>query len=255
VSTSDETAVLRAAARRAEDAGNLTGATRLVRVLPVDADRDRWLESLRAGRRALAAADPDALAAWLLQPAARWGLAGPRGERWLGLAADVLRAAGLPAAERQRGALARLEEDFAVVDAGLFDLGVLAGYLAATVGGPLLARVPFVQRWPDAAVSVWSVGAAVETNDGPTLRLRDERTERTVTVHHVPPGRPLLPGTLVYARVLPGSRGPCLALPPVPLGRLGARRTLRAVARSAPLDQRLRAVAAARLGDDQAASA
>lgn len=229
----DEAEVIRAAARRAEDAGDLAGAARLVAALAADDQTRRWAADLRRGRQALADG-PDATARWLLQPATRWGLTSPHAARWLALGGEVLRARGLPAAERARGQLGCLWVEPAVRDAGLFELGILDSYLTSALAPDVLAQAPFLARWSGCPVSVWEVA-----DDG---RVRDLASGREEHVDSGGQDGPGPPGELLYGRLVPLAAGVGFALPPVVLGRLEARRVLRCLARASPLTERMRAL-------------
>jgi hypothetical protein len=228
----DEELAIRAAARRAEDAGDLVGALRLLRLLGDDAELVRWRTSLAAGLRCR---DETERARWLLQPAFRHGFVSAARQALLTLAADVLRTRGRAAVAGSGETADAAVVDPLLIDAGLFDLGMLGDYLSRVLrpgGSPL---VPLLARWPACRVSVFEV-------DGTDPVLL------TDLVHARPVDGPVLVdglevGSLVYGRILPLPQGSCFSAPPVPVDRLTARRIARAVLRSAPPVEPLRAVA------------
>jgi hypothetical protein len=227
---------VRLAARRAEDAGNFAGARRLLRLLPADAGVRRWTRSLDEVLALGSNPEPALLAGWLVQPALRYGHELPQAGAVTALADEVLRTWGRSAAERAEQVSDRIIDDPLVADAGLFDEGILAAYLYCRVAPSLLARAFPVHCYPGAAI------AAFETLEvRPTgMRLRSLLDGRQTWVEPVPAAES---GRLLYGRLVPGVRGSRFALPPVPVDRVTARRVIRAVARHAPVQERLRAVA------------
>jgi hypothetical protein len=228
----DEHAAIRAAARAAEDAGNLRGALRLVPLLPDDPERRRWLRSLEDG---LHAEDEGARAAWLLQPALRHAAGGLAWTQLLTVAADVLRTRGVPAVAGDPGTLACATTDPLLLDVGLFDLGMLQSYLDIVLGPRRHQAVGMLTTWAACPVSAYEVLAVA---DG-TAMVRDLVGGTTVGL----PGATWQPGVLLYGRVVHGAGMARFALPAVELDRIAARRVARAVVRRAPMGERLRAVA------------
>lgn len=228
----DEHVVIRAAARRAEDAGDLLGARRLLGLLAHEADVAGWLTSIEAGLRCR---DDDERALWLLQPAFRHGHVSATRQTLLSLAADVLRTRGRPASAGSSETALAAATDPLLVDAGLFDLGMLERYLDRVLrpaGHPLVA---VLERWVTCRTSVFEV----EATDPP--RLTDRVQDRLVP--DLRGGEGLEAGQLLYGRLLPLPVGCRFAVAPVPVDRLTARRIVRAVLRAAPPVEQLRAVA------------
>ncbi len=249
----DETVVVRRAARAAEDAGDLLGARRLVDLLPPDADRCRWRASLDEGLRLravhpVAAADPGAAAAWWSAPAMRFGLTSPRAEQLLGLAATVLQGRGVPSPQRHRMAPTALQEEPALLDAALCDLGVLPMYLEQ-LAGALRRELDSLAAWSSRPATVWEV----EAHEPGGLVVGDASgSRRTVTATSLRSAAPVPAlGALLYGRVVPlpalgaaSVTNPVwgFAVRPVPVNRLAARRVMRAVTRGGSLAERIRAV-------------
>jgi hypothetical protein len=241
----DETLVVHRAARAAEDEGDLIGARRLVRLLPEGAEKWRWRASLDEGLRLgadhpAAAADPGAAAAWWSAPAMRFGLESPRAAQLLALAAAVLQARGVAAPQRHRMAPGCLQDEPALLDAGLCDLGVLPLYLDQ-MADPLRQALGSLDEWSRQPATIWEVDAVAPgglvVSDATGLR----RTVAAATPR-VGDARPAT-GTLLYGRVVPAP-GPVwgFAVRPIPVNRVCARRVLRAVVRCGPVAERIRAV-------------
>jgi hypothetical protein len=229
----DEHAAIRATARAAEDSGNLTGARRLVRLLPDDAERRRWLLSLEEGLRA---ADAAARAAWLLQPALRHATGGAARTQLLTVAADVLRTRGVAAVVGDLGTVACATSDPLLLDVGLFELGILQSYLDAVLVPQRHEAVDTLAAWADCPVSAHEVLAV----DGDTATVRDLVGGTAVEVAGA---NGSVTGALLYGRVVPAPGSARFALTPVEVDRIAARRVARAVVRRAPVGERLRAVA------------
>lgn len=255
----DEGLVLRRAARAAEDTGNVVGARRLVRLLPVDAEQRCWLRSLDEAVALGPDPEPGRLAVWLLQPALRHGLGTLRAGAVRLLAHEVKRARGSGSDHRAAGhADSRSSsvetfsnpvlDDPLLADAALFDAGLLAAYLESALHPALLARAAPIADWPAAAGSVFEL----TERDGVTL-ARDQRDDHKVLLASnpadpptsKPPAASPVPA-LVYGRPVPWPEEPGarFVLPPIPLDRITARRVLRAITRRAPVEERVRAVAA-----------
>lgn len=234
-SVDGEHLTIRIAARQAEDAGNLTGARRLLALLGDDAEVHRWRASLDAGLRC---ADDATRALWLLQPAFRHGCATARRHVLNTLAADVLRTRGVAAVAGEPRSVACATQDPLLVDAGLFDLGMLADYVTRVLTPAAHPLVAVLQSWVGRPATVCEVQSA-----GPerwTLRdLSDGRAVEATAVHADAVGE----GELLYGRLLPLDGVARFAMPPVPVDRTTGRRVLRAVVRAAPLAERLRAIA------------
>lgn len=233
----DEHVVIRSAARRAEDAGDLLGARRLLGLLAHEADVNGWIASIDAGLRCR---DDTERALWLLQPAFRHGYVSATRQALISLAADVLRTRGRAASGGSGEAAAAAGTDPLLVDAGLFEFGMLGRYLERVLrpaGHPLVA---VLARWVACPVSVFEVEA------GEPLQLTDRRQGRPVSGALRTDGLPgkLEVGQLLYGRLLPLPDGCCFAAAPVPVDRLTARRIVRALLRAAPPVEQLRAVAA-----------
>jgi len=240
----DEGLVLRRAARRAEDGGHVVGARRLVRLLPAEPDQRRWLRSLDEAVALGPAPEPGSLALWLLQPALRFGLASLRAGAVRLLVAEVLRTRG-EAGSRAHGGDRGLAQAFTpgailddplLADAALFDAGLLEAYVQSALEPTVRDRAAPLAEWPKAEVSVFKVS----TGDGHLL-ARDLRDGHELRVHGEPAVPPLVYGRPVPWPAEPGAR---FVLPPLALDRLSARRVLRAITRRAPVEERLRAVAA-----------
>jgi hypothetical protein len=239
----DEQVVLARAARRAEDAGDFAGARRLVRTLPPTPERRRWLVSLDAVLALGSEPAAGDLAAWLLQPALRFAVESTRFAVLLGFADEVLRSWGLTAPERAARLAAEPVVDPLVVDAALFDGGILAAYLGKGLAPALRRRAAPIETWPGGPPAVIEV---VGLEGGP-VRVRGVLDERDQLVAPFPDAGL---GGFRYGRLVaqPGDPSVRFALPPVRLNRITARRVARAVIRSAPVEERLRAIASQRRG-------
>lgn len=229
----DEHAAIRAAARAAEDSGNLPGALRLVPLLPDDPERRRWWHSLQCG---LHAVDDAARAAWLLQPALRHAAGGVAWMPFLTLTADVLRARGVPAVAGDLHTVDCATSDPLVIDVGVFEFGFLQNYLDAVLVPRGDAAAEVLTAWIGCPISAHEVLAV----EGATLTVRDLVAGETVDVEDVVGWEP---GALLYGRVVPTAGSARFALPAVELDRVAARRVARAFVRRAPVGERLRAVA------------
>ncbi len=239
----DETLVLRRAARAAEDAGNAEGARRLVRLLPADPERARWLRSLDEAVALGPTPSPGPLALWLLQPALRFGLGSLRAGAVRLLMHEVQRARGAGPARRvdeptSTSTAGAVLDDPLLADAALFDVGLLEAYVASALDPALRDRAAPLADWPAAAVGVFEL-----TEREGALLARNLLDDREIRVATSPSAS--RPGPVVYGRPVPwpAAPGARFVLPPVPLDRVTARRVLRAVTRRAPVEERVRAVA------------
>jgi hypothetical protein len=235
--SSPEEIFLRGAARAAEDAGDFPGARRLAARLRAGPERERWLASLDEVLSLGPDPEPDLLARWLLQPALRFGLRPDVAPAYLRFADEVLRAWGYGARARTELARYRALSDPLVADAGLFDGGGLARYLTDGVCEQVRCAAAPIETWSRQPASVFAVTASGST----ALHLQDLASGAAVVTLPMPGPEP---GQLVYGRLLPDARGRRMfAFPPVPVDRLTAGRVRRAVLRSAPATERIRAVA------------
>jgi hypothetical protein len=231
----DEHAAIRAAARAAEDAGNLRGALRLVPLLPDEPERRRWVQSLEEGLHVETEKDETARTAWLLQPAMRHAAGSVAWSRLLTLAADVLRTRGIPTVAGDLHSVAAATGDPPLIDAGLFDLGMLQSYLDAVLLPRGREAAGTLATWTACPVSAHEVLGV----DRDTATVRDLVGGTEVPLK----GSGWRAGALLYGRVVSEAGVARFALPPVELDRIAARRVARAVVRRAPVGERLRAVA------------
>ncbi|HSP39055.1 MAG TPA: hypothetical protein VLR26_15025 [Frankiaceae bacterium] len=242
LATSDEYHVIAAAAREAEDAGDLAGARRLIGLLPDDERRRRWARSLDVG---LALDDELERARWLLEPALRHGfgagadVGSTARARLIVLAGDVLRARGAAALAASVESSHAAVQDPLLVDVALFDLGMLGRYRDEVLVPLGHRHAGVVESWLDRDVSAFEV-QAVEPG-GLVLHDLVHRQQTAVQRPGSEPGPEL--GDLLYGRVLPVRDRACFGVAPVRVDRVTARRVVRALARRAPLIERLRAVA------------
>lgn len=238
----DEQLAVRTAARQAEDAGDLIGACRLLALLAESPEVLDWKASLEAGLRCRNDAER---ARWLLQPAFRHGCAAARRHVLAALAADVLRTRGIAAVTGEAASAACALRDPLLVDAGLFDLGMLADYVVRVLEPGRHPLRTVLQGWVGRPATVWEVRSV----SGQRLDLQDlvDGAEIAATAATAATGAETrtepAAGDLLYGRLVPLGRGHGFTFPPVPIDRLPARRVLRAIVRAAPLAERLRAVA------------
>jgi hypothetical protein len=236
VASPAEAQVLRTAARRAEDAGDFVGASRLAQKLPDDRSSRRWQCELAAARR-IDPANRAALACWLVHPAVRWARDQPGGAILDQHALLMLRTIRMPVDDRERTLAVMASHDPVVVDAALFDADLFDGYLAGLTGSALIERVPGVERWTSQPVLVWEVlrivGGGVELRDLSAGALRHARYWPDAS-----------PGTLVYGRLVPvlGDISLSFALPPVLVDQRCAARIVRARRQGSGPEENLRAV-------------
>jgi hypothetical protein len=190
------------------------------------------LQSLENG---LLAADEGGRATWLLQPALRHAAGGVVWTQLLAVAADVLRTRGVAAVAGDPCTVACATSDPLLLDAGLFDLGMLRSYLDAVLVPRRHEAADTLAAWAGCPASAHEV----LTVDGNQATVRDLVGGATVDVG----GTGWRQGALLYGRLLPASGAARFALPAVELDRIAARRVARAVVRRAPMGERLRAVA------------
>jgi hypothetical protein len=237
-----EVHVLYAAARAAEDAGDLLGALRLVRRLPAALAGPRWAAELESAA-VLCGAGSAAFACWLIRPALRWALGQPAGGLLERYAYLLLTTLGVPVAERRRRAAEVAVTDPVVIDAALWDGDLLRRYLTEVASPAVLARAGPVLQWPEQPFSVWSV-------DGPVsggVRLTGAADGAAVTCLAWS-GPPPAAGELLYGRLLPvdGAMPWTFAVTPTVVDRRGAARLLRALQRRSGPEERILAVARSR---------
>ncbi len=246
--------MLRAAARAAEDAGDFAGALRLVRGLPQGPAVARWRDQLAEA----AAVGPDDVAGfgrWLVHPALRWARERPEGVVLVRDAQLLLEVMGLRAAERARRVARVAVQDPVVVDAGLFDRGLLARYLDAAAGAAVQQRAGPVKEWLATAPAVWQVRSR---GDG-VVRLRDLSGDDAAgevaasevdcagwrTSPRADGPHPVAAGALLYGRLVPTAGDPALrfVLPPDVIDQRCASRLLRDLRRGTDPQERIRALA------------
>lgn len=235
-----EAEVLRAAARAAEDSGDFEGALRLVRRLPDRPGARDWLRELRtaAGFPASASAE---LACWLTHPALRWAQERPAGDLLERHARLMLTTLGLRAPDRVGRIAAVAATDPVVVDAGLFDGGLFAGFLAEAISPGLLSRAGPVGTWSEHPASVWQLRGHCDD----FVMLHDLWTDLDVRTLPWHSSRAMATGALVYGRLVPvvGDVPLTFALAPVSVDARCAARVLRTRQRVGGPEERLRAVA------------
>jgi hypothetical protein len=237
-----EVHVLHAAARAAEDAGDLLGALRLVRRLPPALAGPRWTAELESAA-VVSAEGSAAFACWLIRPALRWALAHPAGELLERYACLLLTTLGVPIAERRRRAGEVAATDPVVVDAALWDGDLLRRYLAEAASAGVLARAGPVEQWPEQPFSVWRYDGAA-TRGVRLTALADDAQVSCLGWEGPSPAA----GDLLYGRLLPveGAVPLAFAVAPTVVDRRCASRLLRAFQRRSGPEERILAVARSR---------
>ncbi len=250
VGSPSELSVLRLAARQAEDAGDFAGARRLVARMPPSAECRRWLRQLGA---VLQAEDEVARACWLVHPAVRWAY-DVRGQAMLeGLAELLLRVLGVPAAQRCEALPDVVAQDPVVLDAGVFDSPVFDGYLAALarVDGPMRADLA---RWSRTPASVFRITGFAGTGQQSLVLLRDLCRDTEVACRAWAAAAPSAVGELIHGRLVAVMGVNAFALDPVVVDPRCSARLLRARRQGSGPEERIRAVARARLRSRLAAA-
>jgi hypothetical protein len=234
-----EAQVLRVAARVAEDAGDFSGALRLVNGLPDGRSTRLWRSELEQAV-ALPEEDLAGIACWLVHPAVRWACARPIGAIFERHASQLLKTMGVGAEYRLHRTSAVACTDPVVVDAGLFDTGLFGDYLSSITGSPLLDRLSGVELWPAQHSLVWGV-VAVGARE---VVMRDLWAERDVRVQRRAGTEALVRGAIVYGRAVQVAGDPELTfvLPAERVDQRCATRLLRARRQGSGAEERLRAV-------------
>ncbi len=242
--------MLRVAARAAEDTGDFRGAMRLVRRLPETGLTRRWLRQLD---EVLDLPDDAPLAAWLVHPAVRWARERPAGELLERYARLLLMTLGVLGAEREQLLGLVAATDPVVLDAALFDGGLLSRYVNESLSPALRSRVGPLAQWPAHPASVFRLDALHA--DG--VVLHDLWSEQQATSLTWPAARLTPAGTLMFGRLVPvaGAVGRAFALAPIRVDQRCAVRLLRARQRAAGPEERLRAVARFRRRDQHGRAA
>ncbi len=209
--------------------------------LPDSPADGRWSHQLRAVSQ-LPPSDSSGLARWLIHPALRWAQERPAGEVLERHARLMLTLLADPGADAKGELDELVAHDPVVVDAGLFDGGLFARYLAEGAGPDLLARAGPVADWERQPISV----LRVERVKPDAVTLHDLWSDQQRTCW--PWERVLPAGSLLYGRLVPLAGGVPLAfaLPPITVDRRCAARILRARRQRADAQERLRAVARSR---------
>jgi hypothetical protein len=235
-----EAEVLRVAARTAEDAGDFSGALRLVQRLPSGRLKGSWSADLR---QVVALPDDAAaqLAVWLMRPALRWAQERPAGELLERYARLLLTTLGVLGAERERSLGQVAHTDPVVLDAAMFDGGLFRRYLAEALNPAVLSRAGVLDTWPDQPASVWRL----RTVEPGGVALDDVWSGQRTRSLGWPGAESRTQDLLVFGRLVPvpGPVGRAFALPPICVDQRCAVRLLRARQRGAGPEERLRAVA------------
>jgi hypothetical protein len=247
----EEAEVLRLAARAAEDAGDFRGALRLVRRLPDSGDTRRWVRQLEEVLGL--PEDAPQRATWLVHPAVRWARERAAGEVLERYARLLLVTLGVLGAEREQLLGLVASTDPVVVDAGLFDAGLLQRYVSESLSPALISRGGPLAQWPAHSPSVFRFE---EVRDDCVV-LHDLWSGEQATSLTWPAARLTPIRTLMFGRLVPvvGAVGRAFALPPIRVDQRCAVRLGRARQRGEGPEERLRAIARFRRRDQQGRAA
>ena len=243
--------MLRVAARAAEDAGDYRGALRLVRRLPETEWTRRWLGQLEHVL-GLAEGAPER-AAWLVYPAVRWARERPAGELLERYARLLLMTLGVLGPERELLLGLVASTDPVVLDAALFDGGLLRRYVTESLSPGLLTGGGPVADWQAQPPSIWRMEGLRDD----AVLLHDLWSQEPARGLAWPAARLTPSGTLMFGRLVPvpGGIGRAFAVAPIRVDQRCAARLLRARRRAAGPEERLRAVARFRRRDQHGRAA